>query len=131
MDQVEELAVTPSPIDLRVEDFFNFVFNFSIDLDWRQQRLNSIRNGAWVGEFELGDVEDRVHRLHSVGESECEGVGTWLRYYCEGSEILVGELLGGARRPKVLCFHIDFISYFEIWWSGSPGICGALIALLH
>ena len=39
-DQVKELAVMPSPINLRVEDFFNFVFNFSIDLDWRWQRLD-------------------------------------------------------------------------------------------
>ena len=129
-DKVEELAVTPSPINLRVKDFLNFIFDFSIDLDQRQRRLNSIWNGAWVGEFELGDMEDGVHRFHSVGESECEGMSTRLRYDCEGSEILVSELLGGARRPKVLCFHIDFISYFEIWWSGSSGVCRALIALL-
>ena len=77
-DKVEELAVTPSPIDFRVEDFFDLVFNFSVNLDWRWRRLDSIRNGAWVGEFELGDVEDGVHRLHSVGELEHEGVGTWL-----------------------------------------------------
>ena len=127
-DKVEELAVTPSSINLRVEDFFDFIFDLSVDLDQRWRRLNSIRNGAWVGEFELGDVEDGVHRLHSVGESEHEGVGTWLRYYCEGSKILVGELLGGACRPKVFCFHVDFITYFEIWQSGSSGICGALIA---
>ena len=129
-DKVEELAVMPSSINLRVEDFFDFIFDFSIDLDQRQQRLNAIWNGAWVGEFELGDVKDGVHRLHSVGKSKCEGVGTWLCYYCKGSEILVRELLGGAHRPKVLRFHIDFISYFEIWQSGSSGICGTLIGLL-
>ena len=84
-----------------------------------------------MGEFELGDVEDRVHGFHSVGESEREGVTTGLRYDCEGSEVLVGELLGGACRPEVLSFHVDFISYLEIWRSGSSGICGALIALLH
>ena len=131
VDQIEELAMMPSPINLRVEDFFNFIFDFSVDLDRRQWRLNSIQNGAWVGEFELGDMEDRMHRLHRVVESECEGMGTRLHYDCEGSEVLVRELLGGVRRPKVLCFHIDFISYFEIWRSGSSGICGALIALLH
>ena len=51
----------PSPINLRVKDFLNFIFNFSVDLDQRWQRLNSIWNGAWVGEFKLGDVEDGVH----------------------------------------------------------------------
>ena len=130
-DEVEELAVTPSPINFRVKDFLNFIFNFSVDLDWRWRRLNSIWNGAWVGEFKLEDMEDRVYRFHSVGELEHEGMSTWLHYDCKGSKILVGELLGGARRPKVLCFHIDFISYFEIWRSGSSGICGTLIALLH
>ena len=76
-------------------------------------------------------MEDGMHGFHSVGESEREGMSTWLRYDCEVSEILVGELLGGECRPKVLCFHIDFISYFEIWQSGSSGICGTLIVLLR
>ena len=76
-DKIEELAVTPSPINLRVKDFFDFIFNFSVDLDRRRRRLNSIWNGAWVGKFELGDVEDGMHGFHSVGESECEGMSTW------------------------------------------------------
>ena len=105
--------MTPSPINLRVKDFFDFIFNFSVDLDRRQRRLNSIWNGAWVGEFELGDTEDGMHGFHSVRESECEGMSTWLCYDCEGSEILFGELLGGACRQEVLCFHVDFISYLE------------------
>ena len=131
MDKVEKLAVMPSPINLRVKDFFDLAFDFSVDLDRRQWRLNSIQKGAWVGEFELGEMEDGVHRFHSVRELEREGMGTRLRYDCKGSEILVGELLGGVHRPKVLSFHIDFISYLEIWWSGSSGICGTLIVLLH
>ena len=130
-DKVEELAVTPSLIDFRVKDFLNFVFNFSVDLNQRRQRLNSVRNSAWMGEFELGDMEDGVHRLHRVVESECEGMGTRLHYDCEGSEVLVRELLGWVCRPEVLSFHVNFISYLEIWQSESPGVCRALIALLH
>ena len=61
VDKVQELAVTPSPINLRVKDFLNFIFDFSVDLNWRWWRLHPIWNGAWVGEFELGDVEDGVH----------------------------------------------------------------------
>ena len=121
----------PSPINIRVQDLFNFIFDFSIDLDRRRQRLNSIWNSTWVGEFELGDVEDRMHRLHRVRELECEGMGTGLRYDCKGSKVLVGELLGGVHRPKVLSFHVDFISYFEIWQSRSSGICRTLVVLLH
>ena len=121
----------PSLINFRVKDFLDFIFDFSVNLDQRRRRLDLIRNGTWVGEFELGDVEDRVHRFHSVRESECEGVTTGLRYDCEGSEVLVGELLGGARRPEVLSFHVDFFSYLEIRRSGSSGVCRALIALLR
>ena len=129
-DKVQELAVTPSPINLRVKDFLDFIFDFSIDLNQRWQRLDPIQNGAQVGEFELGDVEDGVHRFHSVGESECEGMTTGLHYDCKGSEVLVGELLGGACRPEVLGFHIHFISYLEIQWNGSSGVCRTLIVLL-
>ena len=126
MDEVEELAVMPSPINFKVKDFVDF----SIDLDQRRQRLNSVRNSAWMGEFKLGDVEDRVHGFHSVRELECERMTTGLRYDCEGSEVLVGELLGGVHRPEVLGFHIHFICYLEIWQNGSSGVCGTLIALL-
>ena len=47
-DKIEELAVTPSPINFRVEDFFDFIFNFSINLNRRRQRLNSVWNNAWM-----------------------------------------------------------------------------------
>ena len=63
-----------------------------------------------MGEFKLGDMGDGVHGFHSVGESEREGMSTGLCYDCEGSEVLVGELLGGACRPEVPSFHVDFIS---------------------
>ena len=94
----------PSLTNLRGENFFNFVFNFSVDLDQRLWRLNSTQDGAWVGEFKLGDMEDGVHRFHSVGELEHEGMGTGLRYDCEGSEILIGELLEGHVDLKHLAF---------------------------
>ena len=131
VDKIEELAVMPSPINFRVKDFLNLIFDFSVDLNQRWRRLKSIQNSVRMGEFELADVEDRMHRLHRVGESECEGMSTRLRDDCEGSEVLVGELLGGARRLEVLSFHVDFISYLEIRQSGSSGVCGALIVLLH
>ena len=57
-------------------------------------------------------------------------MSTRLCYDCEGSEILVRELLGGAHRPEVLSFHIDFISYLEIWQSGSSSVYGVLTVFL-
>ena len=47
-DKIEELAVMPSPINFGVEDFFDFIFDFSVNLNWRWQRLNSVRNNAWM-----------------------------------------------------------------------------------
>jgi len=62
-------------------------------------------------------MEYGVHGLHGVGQSEREGKRSRLSYYFEGSEILVGELLGGVRRPEIFRFHIDLITYLEIWRS--------------
>jgi len=59
-------------------------------------------------------MEYRVHGLHGIRESECEGERSRFSYYFEGSEILVGELLGGAHRPEILHFHIDLITYLKI-----------------
>ena len=54
-----------------------------------------------------------------------------MSYYCKGSEILVGELLRGARRPEVFSLHINFISYLEVWRSCPFSICRALIVFLR
>ena len=106
-----------SAVDLGVQDFFDFVFNFSIDFDQRWRRLDAVGNTALEGGLELRHMEYRVHGLHGVGESKREGERSRFCYYFKGSEVLVGELLRGVRRPEVLCFHIDLITYFKIWWS--------------
>ena len=61
-------------------------------------------------------MENRVDRLHGVGESECEGMGTWVHDDLEGSEILIGEFLGGVHGAEVLSLYIDCISDCEVWW---------------
>jgi len=65
--------VASSAVDLGVHNFFNFVFNFSIDFDWRWWRLDAVGNTALVGGLELRHVEYGVHGLHGVRESEREG----------------------------------------------------------
>ena len=60
--------------------------------------MDTIGNTALEGGLELRHMEYGVHGLHGVRESECEGEGSRFSYYFEGSEILVRELLGGARR---------------------------------
>ena len=106
-----------SVVDFRVQNFFDFVFDFSIDFDRRWRRLDVVGNTALVGGLELRHVEYWVHGLHGVGELECEGEQSRFGYYFKGSEILVGELLGWACRPEKLRFHIDLITYLEIWRS--------------
>jgi len=76
--------------------------------------LDTVGNTALEGGLELRHMEYRVHRLHGIGELEREGERSRFGYYFEGSEILVGELLGGARRPEVFHFHVDLITYFKI-----------------
>jgi len=76
--------------------------------------LDAVGNTALEGGLELRHMEYRVHRLHGVRESECEGERSRFGYDFEGSKILVGELLGGACRPEVFHFHVDLITYFKI-----------------
>ena len=76
--------------------------------------MDTVGNTALEGGLELRHMEYRVHRLHGVGESECEGERSRLGYYFEGSKILVRELLGGACRPEVFHFHVNLITYFKI-----------------
>ena len=76
-----------------------------------------VGNTALEGGLELRHVEYGVQGLHGVGESEREGERSRFSYYFEGSEILVGELLGGARRPEVFRFHVGLITNLKIWQS--------------
>ena len=77
--------------------------------------MDTVGNTALEGGLELRHMEYGVHGLHGVGESECEGERSRFGYYFKGSEkILVGELLGGARRPEVFRFHVELITYFKI-----------------
>jgi len=76
-----------------------------------------VGNTALERGLKLRHMENGVHRLHGVGELECAGERSRFSYNFEGSKILVGELLGGAHRPEIFHFHVDLITYFEIWQS--------------
>ena len=51
-------------VDLRVNDFGNFKFQFSVNVDRRRRRLSLVRNFVRSGGFEHGDVEDWVYTSH-------------------------------------------------------------------
>ena len=46
-DEVQELAIPASTVDLRVEDFFNLILSFAVNVDQRWQSLYMI--GDYVG----------------------------------------------------------------------------------
>ena len=52
-----------------------------------------VQNGVRDGRFELGDMEDWVHSLHALRESEHMGVGTWPCYNFKQTKVLLGQLL--------------------------------------
>jgi hypothetical protein len=63
-------------INLGVKDFGNFKFQFSINFDRRRRRLDTVRNGVWSCDFELGNMEDRMYSTHGVQKMEGEGLAT-------------------------------------------------------
>jgi hypothetical protein len=68
--KVEQLAVAPLAVDLRVEDLGDFVLGFAVDYNRRGWWLYSVRDCIRDVRFELGDMKDRMHGPHGVGESE-------------------------------------------------------------
>ena len=77
-DEVQEFAVLASMVDLQVEDLFDLILSFAVDVDWRWRSLYTIGDRVWCCRFQLRDVEDGVNRLHRVQKSECDGVSAWL-----------------------------------------------------
>ena len=52
-----------------------------------------VQNGVRDGRFELGDMEDQVHGLHALRESEHTRVGAWLCYDFKWTKVLLRQLL--------------------------------------
>ena len=50
-------------------------------------------NGVRDGGFELGDMEDWVHSLHALQESEHTRMGAGLHYDLEWTKVLLSQLL--------------------------------------
>ena len=60
-------------IQLRVENFSDFVFGFTINFDWGRRRLDAIQDDIGCGKFELWDVEDGMNCAHRVGKVDGKG----------------------------------------------------------
>ena len=51
MDEVQEFAILASTVDLRVEDLFDLVLSFAVDVDWRWRSLYTIGDCVWYCRF--------------------------------------------------------------------------------
>ena len=76
-DKVEEFAGTTA-VDLGISYFGDLVLQFSLNVDWRRQRLNTVRNFVRSCGFKHRNMKDRVNTTESVGKMECIGVRSGL-----------------------------------------------------
>ena len=51
MDEVQKFAILALMVDLRVEDLFDLILSFTVDIDWRWQSLHMIRDCVWCYRF--------------------------------------------------------------------------------
>ena len=50
-DEVQEFAILASTVDLRVEDLFDLILSFAINVDQRWQSLHTIGDHVWCCRF--------------------------------------------------------------------------------
>ena len=84
LNKVQQLAFV-SFIYLRVKDFRDLVFRFSLENDWRFRGWSSIGKFIRGRGFQHGDMKNRVNIPHRVGEVEHEGDGADLGYNLKGA----------------------------------------------
>ena len=51
MDEVQEFAIPVSMVDLQVENLFNLILSFTINVNWRWQSLYTIGDCVWCCRF--------------------------------------------------------------------------------
>ena len=81
-------------VNLGVEDFGNFKFQFIINNDWPGWGLNKIRNQIQSCWFQHRDVENQVYRTETVQKSWGDGMGSRECKDFIWSKEFIGEFLG-------------------------------------
>jgi hypothetical protein len=125
------LTSTSSTFNLGVKDFGDLVFWFPIDCDGWGRWLNSVRDGVRSCGFELGDMENRVDRSHSIRKTDGEGMRTRTSYDIERSKVLFGQFLRWTSGAEILRFDEDLLSDLEIWCGFTSSVSRALISILR
>ena len=71
-DEVQESAPA-SPVDLGVEDSFDFELEFAFDFDRGRRCGGAARNLGWLVGLQHRDVEHRMDGTEGIGEFEGKG----------------------------------------------------------
>ena len=107
------------------------MLKFSINLDWRWWKDDTVWDVVQSYWFQHRDMEDRVDFLHSVGEPECEGMRAGLCDDFERSEELLRQLLGGSGHVEILRFNVDKVSDLKLQCQSPTVVHRTLIVMLH
>ena len=83
-DKVEKFAGTMA-VDFGIGHFGDLILQFSLNVDWRRQRLNMVQNFVRSCGFKHRDMKDGVDTTESVGKTECIGVRPSLSKDLEGA----------------------------------------------
>jgi len=78
-----------STINLGVEDLSDLELWFTIYFDQWQRRLYPVWYGIGYGQFELGDMENRVNCTHGIWKAECKREGAYLHYDSVGPKVFL------------------------------------------
>ena len=61
-------------INLGVENFSNFIFEFTLNFDWRRRRLSAVWDFVGDCRFKHRDMKDWMNTMDGVREMEGEGM---------------------------------------------------------
>ena len=69
-DKIEEIAWSPTAVDLGVKYFGDFVLGLAINDNRHWWRFNVVWNCVWDAQFQHGDMEDWMDHLHAVRQMQ-------------------------------------------------------------
>ena len=76
-------------VNLGVEDLRDLKLQFTIHFNRWRRRLYSVQYNVGYGQFELGDMEDRVNCVHGIWEAERKREGAYLHDNGIGPKVLL------------------------------------------
>ena len=69
-DKIEEVARSPTAVDLGVKYFGDLVLRFAIDDNQRRWGFDMVQNHIQDARFQHGDMENRMDHSHAVRQTQ-------------------------------------------------------------